>query len=510
MNKKRLRGVLSHRLFIILLLLLQIAFFGYLVLSGSESSWLVSLVFSLLSMLVAIHVVSKHEKPGYKLTWVFTILTLPIFGGAFYLMMRLQPSVRRFRKQVESSQEALTRRLPRHEGALAGAEAQGPCAVRLARYLENGVGFPVYPASRVEYFPSGETFFEALLRELPKAKRYIFVEFFILQEGEMWGEVLKILEQKAREGVEVRVLYDDFGCFVKLPRDYCAEVRAKGIQCEVFSPFRPALTILQNNRDHRKIVSIDGVTAFTGGANLADEYINRVDRFGIWRDAAVMVEGESAWALTLMFLQMWGLATRRLPLYDRFVPERMPATVPGNGYVQPYCDSPLDTENVAERVYMQIINGARKYLYISTPYLIVDDLMLSALTLAARSGVDVRILTPENWDKRLVHMTTRSYYRELIDGGVKIYEFTGGFNHAKTFVCDDTVATVGTVNMDYRSLYLHFECGVCLYGGGSVLDVKRDFLETIARCHQITPEECEASGLRRMAREVLRIFAPLM
>ena len=510
MNKNRLRGVLSHRLFIILLLLLQIAFFGYLVLSGSESSWLVSLFFSLVSMLVAIHVVSKHEKPGYKLTWVFTILTLPIFGGAFYLMMRLQPSVRRFRKQVESSQEALTRRLPRHEGALAGAEAQGPCAVRLARYLENGVGFPVYPASRVEYFPSGEAFFEALLRELPKARRYIFVEFFILQEGEMWGEVLKILEQKAREGVEVRVLYDDFGCFVKLPRDYCAEVRAKGIQCEVFSPFRPALTILQNNRDHRKIVSIDGVTAFTGGANLADEYINRVDRFGIWRDAAVMVEGESAWALTLMFLQMWGLATRRLPLYDRFVPERMPATVPGNGYVQPYCDSPLDTENVAERVYMQIINGARKYLYISTPYLIVDDLMLSALTLAARSGVDVRILTPENWDKRLVHMTTRSYYRELIDGGVKIYEFTGGFNHAKTFVCDDAVATVGTVNMDYRSLYLHFECGVCLYGGGSVLDVKRDFLETIARCHQITPEECEASGLRRMAREVLRIFAPLM
>ena len=280
MNNNRLRGVLSHRLFIILLLLLQLAFFGYLVLSGSESSWLISLFFSLMSMLVAIHVVSKHERPGYKLTWVFTILTLPIFGGAFYLMMRLQPSVHRFRKQVESSQEALTRRLPHHEGALREAEAQGPCAVRLARYLENGVGFPVYPAARTEYFPSGETFFEALLRELSKAKRYIFVEFFILQEGEMWGEVLKILEQKAREGVEVRVLYDDFGCFVKLPRNYCDEVRAKGIQCEVFSPFRPALTILQNNRDHRKIVSIDGVIAFTGGANLADEYINRVNRFG--------------------------------------------------------------------------------------------------------------------------------------------------------------------------------------------------------------------------------------
>ena len=511
MKTKRLRGVLSHRLITIGLLVLQLAFLCYVILSGSRASQIISWFCSALSLLAAIHVISNHEKPGYKLTWVFSILVLPIFGGVFYTLTRLQPSAYRFRKQAESSQQALTRRLPRHPGAMEAAAQTSPCGARLARYLEGFAGFPAYPAGRVEYYPSGETFFDALLRELSKAKRYIFLEFFILQEGRMWGEVLAILEQKVRQGVDVRVLYDDFGCFLKLPRNYQDELRAKGIQCEVFSPFRPALSLLQNNRDHRKIASIDGVVAFTGGANLADEYINHVDRFGRWRDAALMVEGEAAWSLTLMFLQMWGLATRRLPLYENFTPERGAAEAPqGEGFVQPYCDSPLDAENVAEHVYMQIIANAQKYVYISTPYLIVDDLIISALTLAAKSGVDVRILTPERWDKRLVHVTTRSYYRELIDGGVKIYEYTGGFNHAKTFVADDAVATVGTVNMDYRSLYLHFECGACLYGGDTVLDVKRDFLETIAHCRQIHAGDFKAGGLRQTAREVLRVFAPLM
>ena len=312
---------------------------------------------------------------------MFVILTLPIFGGMFYALTRLQPSTRRFRKQAENSQQALTRRLPRHPGALEQAEKNAPCAARLARYLEGFAGFPAYPAGRTVYFSSGEAFFEALLEELAKAERYIFLEFFILQEGRMWGEVLSILEQKARQGVEVRVLYDDFGCFLKLPRKYRDELLAKGIQCEVFSPFRPALSLLQNNRDHRKIVSIDGVVAFTGGANLADEYINHVDRFGRWRDAALMTDGEAAWSFTLMFLQMWGLATRRLPLHERFAPEKAAACVPSAGLVQPYCDSPLDEENVAEHEYMQIITGAQKYVYISTPYLIVDDLMVSALSL---------------------------------------------------------------------------------------------------------------------------------
>ena len=509
MNRKRLRGVLTHRLIITALLLLQLIFLCYLILNGSRASKWISTALSVVSVLVAMHVISRHEKPGYKLTWVFTLLVLPIFGGVFYLAMRLQPSVLRFRKQVAYSLQSLCERMPYHEGALeAVQEASG--AARLPRYLQNHAGFPVCPTRRIEYFSSGEAFFEGLLRELPKARRYIFIEFFIIQEGDMWGRVLEILKEKVRQGVEVRVLYDDFGCFLKLPRHYSEELRRLGIQCEVFTPFRPVLSMLQNNRDHRKIVSIDGEIAFTGGANLADEYINRVDRFGRWRDAALLCEGAPAWSLTLMFLQMWGLATRKTPLYERFLPPPSAEAVLPGVYVQPYADSPLDVENVAEHVYMQIIAGARDYLYISTPYLIVDDLMVSALTLAAKSGVDVRILTPERWDKRLVHITTRSYYRQLIEGGVKIYEFAGGFNHSKTFVCDDSIATVGTVNMDYRSLYLHFECGACVYGGQTVLDVKRDFLQSIERCHRVSLEECRKGWLRRMISETLRVFAPLM
>lgn len=511
MKGKRLRGVLSHRLFVVGLLILQIAFLVSLILSGSSASIWISSILSLLSVFVSIHVISKREKPGYKLTWVFCILMLPIFGGVFYLISKMQLSGWRFRRQIQQSQEAVAKRLPPYEGTLEQVELSCPSCTRLAGYLQNTAGFPVYPEIRTEYFNSGEAYFEGLLRELPKARRYIFIESFIIEEGFMWGTVLKILQQKVQEGVEVRVLFDDFGCFLKLPRDYCNEIRKFGIQCEVFSPFRPALSMLQNNRDHRKIVSIDGMIAFTGGANLADEYINRVNRFGRWRDAALLTEGHAAWSLTLMFLQMWELASHKLPLYERFIPPVIWETSQHTeAFVQPYADSPLDVENVAEHVYMQIITAARRYVYISTPYLIVDDSMVSALTLAAKSGVDVRILTPENWDKRLVHITTRSFYRELIEGGVKIFEYTGGFNHAKTFVSDDCVAVVGTVNMDYRSLYLHFECGACLYGAEAVMEVKQDFLEVLAGCRQITMEDCRAGWLQGMVQETLRIFAPLM
>ena len=511
MKRKRLRGVLSHRLFVVWLLLMQLVLLVYLILNGSRESKLISSILSVLSLFAAIHVISRRDKPDYKLTWVFSILVLPIFGGLFYLMTRLQPSARRFRKQVVRSRDAVLRRLPPRSGALEAAEKACPACGRLIEYLQRAAGFPVYPEKRTAFFNSGESYFEALLRELQKAKRYIFIEAFIVEEGFMWGAVLEILKQKARAGVEVRVLFDDFGCFLRLPRGYRHEIQKLGIQCEVFSPLRPALSVLQNNRDHRKIVSIDGEIAFTGGANLADEYINRASRFGRWRDASLLAEGGAAWSLTLMFLQMWELATGRPPLYERFMPARPAEDASAAvAFVQPYADSPLDEENVAENVYRQIISAARRYLYISTPYLIVDDAMISALILAAKGGVDVRILTPEKWDKRLVHVTTRSYYKELIGGGVHIYEYTGGFNHAKTFVSDDCVATVGTVNMDYRSLYLHFECGACLYGGEAVLDIKRDFLETLSGCRRIGPDDLKAGWLKRLVREVLRIFAPLM
>jgi cardiolipin synthase len=298
---------------------------------------------------------------------------------------------------------------------------------------------------------------------------------------------------------------------MSLPADYRQQLEKKGIKCFVFNPFRPLVSSLQNNRDHRKIIAIDGAVAFTGGLNLADEYINAVDRFGHWKDAAIMLEGEGAWGLTLIFLQMWNLKHGVNDDYVSFFPRKEnPRTVQADGFVQPYADSPVDHENVGEHVYIQIINKAKKYVYINTPYLVVDDNLISAPTLAAKSGVDVRIITPHRWDKWFVAVVSRSFYRQLISAGVKVYEYTSGFNHSKTFVSDDVIATVGTTNLDYRSLYMHFECGVLVYRGNTVRAVKEDFLNTIPVSHEMTLHECARHVFQKIVPDVLRVFAPLM
>jgi cardiolipin synthase len=344
----------------------------------------------------------------------------------------------------------------------------------------------------------------------------------------MLDSILSILEQKARKGLDLRIMYDDLGCFFFFFSDFVQNMEKKGIKCFVFHPFKPILSSLQNNRDHRKIISIDGRVAFTGGLNIADEYINTVDRFGHCEDAAVMLNGEGAWALTLIFLQMWntrfpekarlqeksapfGSANNTQSYYESFYPwKNSPCTVLSDGFVQPYADSPVGEENVGEHVYIQIINNAKKYVYINTPYLIPDDGLLSALALAAKSGVDVRIITPHRWDKWFVATTSRSYYRQLIAAGVKVYEYTSGFNHAKTFVSDDAVATVGTTNLDFRSLYLHFECGVIMYKTAAVQSIKEDFLRTIPVSREITLDDCARHVFQRIIPDLLRIFAPLM
>lgn len=327
----------------------------------------------------------------------------------------------------------------------------------------------------------------------------------------MWNSILDILKRKAAAGVKVRLLYDDLGCFFLLPTDYPKQLHTYGIECRVFNPFRPFLTVKQNNRDHRKIASIDGKVAFTGGINLADEYINAYEKHGHWKDASVMVAGKAAWSFTLMFLQMWEFCTGIDEDYTMYYPWKdYPCEIQGTGFVQPYADSPMDKDNVGEHVYLQIINNAKRYVYINTPYLIIDDNLLSALRLAAKSGVDVRIVTPHRWDKRFVHMTTRSYYRELIDAGVKIYEYSDGFIHSKTFVSDDKTATVGTTNLDFRSLYLHFECGTWMYESEAVLEVRDDFLTTLDHCQQITEKDCKCGLIMRIFQDILRVFAPLM
>ena len=511
MKKRFVRLVLRSRLFVIITLLAQIAFFIFLVGGTSMYVRYVDWLLRVLSIIVSVHMLNKHEKAAYKFIWLFLMMLFPLFGGVMYLFFNYMSNPRKLRKAIrhitESSREYFSfpgNRLPELVDAEPGFEAQ-------ASYLQNYAGFPLYSHTQQEYFPSGEAFFRRLLEELEKAERYIFLEFFILKEGAMLNPVISILEEKARQGLDIRLIYDDMGCFMSLPPDYPRHLESKGIKCLVFNPFKPILSSLQNNRDHRKIVSIDGKTAFTGGMNLADEYINAVSRFGHWKDAAIMLKGEGAWSLTLIFSQMWNLIRKEhgnyLPLYPW---DDAPCGVPSDGFVQPYADSPVDGENVGEHVYIQIINKAKKYVYINTPYLVVDDNLISALTLAAKSGVDVRIITPHRWDKWFVAIASRSYYRQLIQAGVRLYEYTAGFNHSKTFVSDDQIATVGTTNLDFRSLYLHFECGVLAYRSSAIKAIKKDFLNTIPVSREITLKDCARNVFQHIIPDVLRIFAPLM
>jgi cardiolipin synthase len=510
--KKKWDWVAFRRMtFIILILLSQIGFLIALIIGSSMSFQYISWGLNVLSIIVSIYVLNKTEKAAYKLTWIFLIMTFPIFGGILYIIFYFQSNPRKLKRYINRTIRQTRPFFSLAGNSLPALAASLPEHFTQAHYLQEYAGFPIYTRTRTEYFPSGELFFSRLLEELEKAERYIFMEFFILREGVMLDPLLAIMERKAGAGVDVRIIYDDLGCFLSLPPDFPQRLERRGIKCLVFNPFRPIFSSLQNNRDHRKIVSIDGKTAFTGGINLADEYINAVERFGHWKDAALLIAGEAAWSLTLIFLQMWNLRRKDPDDYKTFYPwQGSPCPVESDGFVQPYADSPIDDENVGEHVYIQIINRARKYVYINTPYLVVDDNLISALTLAAKSGVDVRIITPHRWDKWMVAICSRSYYRQLVAAGVKVYEYSSGFNHSKTFVSDDRVATVGTTNLDFRSLYLHFECGVLLYNSRAVRAVKEDFLRTIPLSHEISLEECARNVFQKIIPDVLRVFAPLM
>ena len=337
------------------------------------------------------------------------------------------------------------------------------------------------------------------------------MEFFIVGEGKMWNSILKVLEEKAAAGVDVRFIYDDFGCVSLLPPAYSLILESKGIKSFAFNRFIPLWSLVMNNRDHRKIAVIDGHTAFSGGVNLADEYINEKVRFGHWKDTGFMLKGEAVWNYTVMFLRMWNAHRHTDESYEAFRPHVWhPEAFEGQGFIQPYSDSPLDDERLGENVYLNILNRAKDYVYIFTPYLIVDHEMQTALCLAAKRGVDVRIMTPGIPDKKTIFQLTRSYYPVLLKAGVRIYEYTPGFLHAKSFVCDDEAAVVGTINMDYRSLYLHFECGTFFYQNPLVMDVKRDSLTTMEKGREIALSDTRQGFFGSLFCAVLRVFSPLL
>lgn len=392
----------------------------------------------------------------------------------------------------------------------AALEEQGMAALNQARYLAGASFCPPHIHTETTYFPLGDDMFVKMKEELEKAEHFIFLEYFIIHPGVMWNEILEILKRKVAEGVDVRVMYDDVGCLYTLPTNYDRTLEAMGIPCQVFNRYRPVVSLRLNNRDHRKILVIDGNVGFTGGINLADEYINAIDRFGHWKDTGVMLRGEAVWNFTVMFLAAWDLHREKQENIELFRPTLRPEDVVSDGVVQPYDDSPLDDKPVGASVYHNMISKAERYIYLTTPYLIIDDAMTNALCVAAQSGVDVRIITPHIPDKKIVFELTRAHYQILLESGVRIFEYTPGFIHAKNFVVDDRYATVGTVNMDYRSLYLHFECGVWMSGVSAIQSVREDFLATQAVSQEISLDDARRfSKSKRLYHALLRAFAPL-
>lgn len=510
-KKGLFRIVFSRTGIILLLIALQAAVFIGMPLYLEEYMTYIYGATTILEVVVLIYIINSEGNPAFKMTWMLCVLAFPIIGTLFYLFVKMQFGSSYMEHRLAKLRIETDPYLQQEPKVLEALWASKSANAQLSYYLSQRLGFPTYRNTEVKYFPLGEYKFKALVEELKKAKKYIFMEYFIVEEGYMWGTILNILRHKAEEGVEVRFMYDGMCAISMLPYDYPNKINRWGIKCKMVNKVKPFLSTTQNNRDHRKICVIDGCVGFTGGINLGDEYINRKERFGHWKDTAVMLKGDAVQSLTMIFLQMWNVDERKEEDYRRYLTPKTPGLKRELGYVIPYADSPFDNENVGEEVYFHILNHAKKYVHIMTPYLILDNEMITTLTRAAKSGIEVIIIMPHIPDKWYAFVVAKTYYKELIESGVQIYEYTPGFVHAKVFVADDDTATVGTINLDYRSLYLHFECGTFIYNNSETDRIERDFQQTLAKCHKVTLIEVKKrSAFTKIAGQVLRLIAPLM
>ncbi len=509
-SKRGFLSVLFGRGAVAALMLLAQAAFLFVVFGRLQYSvYLTGTVTALTAVFLA-YLLNTRSDPSVKLTWAVVIAVAPVFGVLLYLFITFDVGHRMEQRLLQSIEAESAPFMPAQTELTSRLEREEPGFAPLVRYLAEANGYAVYENTNVTYFPQGEDKYQAMLRQMEQAEKFIFLEYFIVEEGEMWDGVLDILTRKAAQGVDVRILYDGTCSILRLPASYPKTLRARGIQCKVFAPIRPFISTSYNNRDHRKILVVDGKVGFTGGVNLADEYINRRERFGHWKDASVMLRGDAVRSLTLMFLRLWN-AGEKERVYEPYLIEPTAALPSSQGWVIPYGDSPLDDEYTGEMVYLDMIATARDYVYIMTPYLILDNEMVTALCFAARRGVDVRLVLPGIPDKKYANLLAKSHYRVLTEAGVRIFEYTPGFVHSKVFVSDDIRAVVGTINLDYRSLYLHFECAAYLYKVPAIRDILRDFADTFPRCREITALDAASLPLStRLMGWILKLAAPLM
>ncbi len=458
------------------------------------------------TVVMVLYLINSPMDPTGKITWLVVIMLLPVFGSLFYIFTRMEIGHRAMRNRLQKIYAATDK--PAND-ALKALEKQSPGAAALARYVCGTTGMPVVQNTKATYFPSGEAALEQMLEKLKQAKASIYLEYFIIDEGVMWGRILELLAKKAAQGVDVRVMYDGTCEFLLLPKGYPKKLRALGIDCRVFAPVTPFLSTHYNYRDHRKIMTIDGKTAFTGGINLADEYINAIHPYGHWKDTAIMLEGDGAKSFETMFLQIWSLSGKEVTLPKT---EEAPEQIRNDGgFVLPYYEDPLDGEHTGRQVYIDILNRAQRYVHIMTPYLILDSELEAALTYAAKRGVEVVLVLPGIPDQKLPHALAKGHYKALTQAGVKVCEYTPGFVHAKVVAADDREAVVGTINLDYRSLYHHFECAVYLYDVPCIAEIAKDVEQTIAGSTPVTQQTIrKASLFYKLAGRLLKAIAPLL
>ena len=511
-QKTSVKNSIGRLVFVGISVLLQVIWIINLFLWLNRYSAAISLFSTLIAVSVVFAIYGTHGNMAFKVPWMLLIAAFPIFGLCVFLLFGRSNLTRSMKKRYELIDEELFPFLNGDDEVIKELQEKDLSIANQSGYIWKYGHYPVYHNTDVAFYADASQGLEAQLAELKKAEHFIFLEYFIVDQGVMFDRIVEVLEQKSKEGVDVRLIYDDIGCINTLPPKYYKILQAKGIKCAAFNPFRPIMSVIMNNRDHRKIFVVDGKVGFTGGINLADEYINVASRFGYWKDTGIRLEGEAVWSMTVMFLEMWNYINHSSEDYKQFMPQvYQKEPFEGDGFVQPYGDTPLDHETVGENIYLNIINHAERYVYIFTPYLIIDNEMLVSLCNAAKRGVDVRIVTPGIPDKKMIFLLTQSHYEPLLKCGVKIYQYTPGFIHAKSFLCDDKIGTVGSINLDYRSLFLHFECGVFMYKTKALMQLKEDCMDTFAASEEMTLEFCRGQNVFiRIFQGMMRLFAPLL
>ena len=513
-KKKGINGVktiiFGRTLIVLCAFVIQFLFVYLLYRALEERSLEIYGLFRVLMAVVLFRLLSSSGNPEFRLVWMLPMVIFPVFGAVFYLYIRIDPGAGKIYERLHKLSVKTKEFLDEDAAAREALEQEDVQVGRLAEYMRKNANCPVYHRTQATYYSLGDYQFEALMADLRSARKFIFMEYFIIKEGYLWHEVLEVLKEKVKQGVEVRVMYDGMCALSLLPDFYPKVLEKYGIRCKMYAPIHPVFSSHYNNRDHRKILIVDGRIAHTGGTNLADEYINLEVRCGHWKDTAIRLEGDAAERFTFMFLEMWNITEPKEESYLNYktMPEHYRES---DGFFIPYDVCPYRKARIGRWVYLDLLNTARNYVHIMTPYLILDNEMIKTLARVAKSGMEVIIIMPHIPDKPYAFAVAKTYYKELIEAGVRIYEYTPGFVHAKIFVSDDDTATVGTINLDYRSLYLHFEDGVFIYNNPVVADIERDFQETLKKCHFVTMKEVQERSVKeKIEGQVLRLFAPLM